>query len=78
VTGSPNERIKMNLQTLGLRVAGTVFGVVSAVHLLRLVTRADVVIAGWPMPLWMNVAGCVITAGLCAWLWRLAARAPKR
>ena len=68
----------MNLQTAGLRVAGTIFGVVSAVHLLRLLTRVDVVIAGWPMPLWMNAFAGVITAGLCIWLWRLAASAPKR
>ncbi len=68
----------MNLQTAGLRVAGTIFGVVSAVHLLRLLTQVDVVIAGWPMPFWMNAAGGVITAGLCVWLWWLAASAPKR
>ena len=67
----------MNSQVTGLRVAGTIFGVVSAVHLLRLLTRVDVVIAGWPMPLWMNIAGCIVTAGLCVWLWRLAASVPK-
>ena len=68
----------MNSQTAGLRVAGTIFGVVSAVHLLRLLTQVEVVIAGWPMSLWMNAVGGVITAGLCVWLWRLAASAPKR
>lgn len=68
----------MNSPALGLRIAGTIFGVVSVVHLLRLLTQVDVIIAGWPMPFWMNVAGCMVTAGLCVWLWRLAGNAPPR
>jgi uncharacterized membrane protein len=62
----------MNPQTLGLRVAGTIFGVVSAFHLLRLVLKFEIVVAGWPMPLWVNAVGAVVTGGLCIWLYRLA------
>ncbi len=68
----------MNSAAFGLRVTGSIFGVVSVVHLLRLVTQADVVIAGWSMPLWINATGCIVTAGLCIWLWRLAANVPGR
>jgi hypothetical protein len=62
----------MNPRTLGLRVAGTVFGIVALVHLARLLAHVEVVIAGWPMPLWMNVLGAVVTGALCIWLWRLS------
>ena len=62
----------MNRQTLGLRVAGTVFGIVAAGHLLRLATRAEVVIAGWDVPLVINALGMLIAGGLCIWLWRLS------
>ena len=62
----------MSQRTLGLRVAGTVFGVVAAGHLLRLVTRADIVIAGWEVPLGINALGVLIAGGLCIWLWRLS------
>lgn len=62
----------MNPQTLGLRAAGVIFGVVSAFHLLRLVLKFEIVVAGWPMPLWVNAIGAVVTGGLCIWLYRLA------
>ena len=61
----------MNRQTLGLRVAGTVFGIVAVGHLLRLATRVEIVIAGWEVPLWVNALGVLIAGGLCLWLWRL-------
>ncbi len=50
----------MSRQALGLRVAGTVFGIVAAGHLLRLATRAEVVIAGWEVPLGINALGVLI------------------
>ena len=62
----------MSRQTLGLRVAGTVFGIVAAGHLLRLVTRVDIAIAGWEVPLGINALGVLIAGGLCLWLWRLS------
>ena len=62
----------MSRQTLGLRVAGTVFGIVAAAHVLRLATRAELVVAGWEVPLGVNVLGLLIAGGLCIWLWRLS------
>jgi len=62
----------MSRQTLGLRVAGTVFGIVAAGHLLRLATRAEVAIAGWAVPPAVNALGLLISGGLCIWLWRLS------
>jgi len=60
--------VSLTRQTLGLRVAGTVFGIVAAGHLVRLATRAEVVIAGWEVPLAINALGLLIAGGLCIWL----------
>ena len=60
--------MSLTRQTLGLRVAGTVFGIVAAGHLVRLAARAEVVIAGWEVPLAINALGLLIAGGLCIWL----------
>jgi hypothetical protein len=65
----------MKSQILGLRVAGTLFALVCLGHLLRIITGADVLIAGWQMPVWLNVVGVLIAGGLSLWMWRLSARA---
>ena len=62
----------MSRQSLGLRLASTIFGIVAAAHLLRLATRAELVIAGWEVPLRVNALGVLIAGGLCVWLWRLS------
>ena len=62
----------MNSQIVGLRVAGTIFGVVCCAQLLRLVTRTEVTIEGYQIPLWPSAIACVIAGGLCLWLWKLS------
>ena len=62
----------MNSQILGLRVAGTIFGVVCCAQFLRLVTRAKVTIESYQIPLWPSAIACVIAGGLCLWLWKLS------
>ena len=64
----------MNTTVLALRIAGTIFGIVSLVHLLRLITHFSLVIADWSVPLWVNVLGVLIAGGLSAWLWRLSCK----
>jgi membrane protein implicated in regulation of membrane protease activity len=68
----------MNSVTLGLRVAGTIFGLMCLAHLGRIALQIQLEIAGYDVPLWLNGVGLLITAFLCAWLWRLslAARSP--
>jgi len=67
----------MKSQIFGLRVAGTVFALVCLSHLLRIITQADVLIAGRQIPVWVNVVGVLIAGGLSLWMWRLSARAAK-
>jgi len=68
----------MKSQILGLRVAGTIFALVCLAHLWRIITQADVLIAGWQMPVWLNVVGVLIAGGLSLWMWRLSARAATK
>ena len=56
---------------LALRVAGTIFAVVCIAHVLRVVTRSDVVIAGYQLPLWASGAAALISGCMSAWMWIL-------
>jgi len=62
----------MNSQITGLRVASTVFGLMSVAQLARLIIRPEVLVAGHMMPLWPSALAFVILGGLSLWLWKLA------
>jgi hypothetical protein len=62
----------MNSQILGLRVAGTLFGLGCLGQLLRLVARVEVLVAGHQVPLWPSAIAVVIAGGLSVWLWKLS------
>jgi hypothetical protein len=62
----------MNSTTIGLRTAGTVFAIVCVVHLLRVVTGVEVLVAGHQLPVWVNAVAGVITGGLSVWMWKLS------
>jgi hypothetical protein len=57
---------------MGLRVAGTVFGLMSLAQLARLMLRPDILVAGHPLPLWPSALAFVILGGLSLWMWKLA------
>lgn len=61
----------MNAQTLGLRVASIVFGLMSVGQLARLIINPEVVVAGFRMPLWPSALAFAFLAGLSLWLWKL-------
>lgn len=63
----------MNSPQCGLRVAGTIFGLVSLAQLLRLLFGVQVVVEGkYPVPLWPSGVACVVAGLLALWLWRLS------
>jgi len=64
--------MSINSKILGVRVAGTIFGIVAIFHLLRVVTGVTIVIAGWMLPMWVNVLGFAGSGLLCVWLWLLS------
>jgi hypothetical protein len=67
----------MNSQTLGLRVASIIFGLISLAQLLRLVIQPEVLVAGHQMPLWPSVLAFMIFGGLTIWLWTLSRTPPR-
>ncbi|MEI6174051.1 MAG: hypothetical protein WCR01_09885 [Bacteroidota bacterium] len=64
--------MSINSKILGLRVSGTIFGIVAMLHFLRVATGVPMVIAGWMLPTWVNVIGFAGSGLLCVWLWLLS------
>ena len=62
----------MKPQITGLRVAGTLFGLIALVQLLRLIIRPTVMVGSHILPLWPSAIAVVVFAGLSLWLWTLA------
>ena len=62
----------MATKNFALRIAGFIFGMVSLMHLLRIVTGISVMVGTWVLPLWINNMGLVVTGFICGWLWWLS------
>ena len=78
----------MNSQILGLRVAGTLFGLMALGQLVRLLIRPEVLVAGHQMPLWPSAKArpspaaspslaVIILGGLAFWMLTLSRRPPE-
>ena len=61
----------MNSQTMGLRVAGSVFGLMALAQLMRLIIQPVVMVAGHVLPLWPSILAFLLLASLSYWLWQL-------
>ena len=68
----------MKSQVIGLRVGGTICGLVCCGHLVRLVAQFEVTVGGHPIPFWASVVACLITGGLSLWLWKLSTLHPDK
>lgn len=62
----------MNSQTLGLRVASVLFGLMSLAQLGRLIVRPEVFVGDHHLPLWPSALAFLVFAALCVWLWVLS------
>lgn len=60
-----------------LLVSGIVFGIVALAHLYRVFAGADLVLAGWDLPLWLSWVGILVTTYLSYMSLRLALRMKK-
>ena len=67
----------MKSQILGLKVAGTLFGLMAFAQLMRLLINPEVLIAGYKIPLWPSALAMIILGGMSLWMWKLA-RTPVR
>src|ERR1700730_15289505 len=59
--------ISMNSQTLGLRLAGIIFGLVCLGHLWRLIRQTDVMFGSHHVPMWPSVVGLIIAGVMSIW-----------
>lgn len=66
----------MNSSSLGLRVAGFLFGLMALAQLGRLIIRPEVLVAGHPMPLWPSGIAFLVLLCLSVWMWKLS-RSPR-
>ncbi len=57
-----------------LLISGTLFGLISLLHLVRLHGHWPAVIGGWTVPLWISGLGFVLPGALSLWAFRLARR----
>ena len=60
----------MTSQTIPLRVAGTIFGIMCIAQLLRLIAGVEILVAGHRLPLWVSAIAVVVAGGLSFWMWR--------
>jgi hypothetical protein len=67
----------MKSKDLALQIAGTIFGMVAVLHLLRIITGVSVVIANWSIPILFNMLGLIATVFLSAYLWALSLKKDK-
>jgi hypothetical protein len=58
----------MKSKDVALKIAGTIFGIVAALHLLRVITGVTVIIGEWTLPMWVNMLGLIGASVLCLWL----------
>ena len=61
----------MNSHITGLRVAGTVLGLIALAQFGRLLVRPEVIVAGHQLPLWPSVLAFVFLGALSIWMWML-------
>ncbi|MFI5337512.1 MAG: hypothetical protein ACHQ5A_12050 [Opitutales bacterium] len=67
----------MNSQTLGLRVASVIFGIMGLAHLIRILAGANVQVSNYMIGRRWSAVAVFFLAGLCSWLWRVSSQAAK-
>jgi len=60
------------MKDTALKVAGTIFLVVSIAHLLRIFMKFEVVMAGCVVPMWFSVLGFIFPLLLSLWMFRIS------
>jgi len=56
------------------QIGAIVFAVVALVHLLRLFTGWEVIIAGYVVPVWFSLPAFIVAGGLAIMIWREAGK----
>ena len=56
------------MKNFALKIAGTIFFLISILHLLRLVFKIEVIIGGYIVPFYLSAAGFIATFLLGWWM----------
>ncbi len=56
-----------------LITAGIIFAIIALIHVLRLIYKIEIVVAGKRIPSWVSVIGFVIPLLLSIWMFAIAA-----
>ena len=62
------------MKNAALRVCGSIFLIVAALHLVRLIYKVEITAAGHVIPLWMSAAGFPAALGLAGWSFYASAK----
>jgi len=54
-----------------VQVSGLLFGLVALVHLVRVIRRWPLLIAGHPVPAVVSLVVLLVTGAMAFWAWRL-------
>ena len=61
---------------LALKTAGAIFLLVSVMHLLRVLLKFELIVAGYSVPVWLNLVGFVLSLLLSLWMFKSAKKTP--
>jgi hypothetical protein len=53
-----------------LKVAGVIFLLVSVMHLLRVILKFEVIMAGFTLPIWFSIFGFIFSLLLSLWMFK--------
>jgi len=69
----------MNSQITALRIGGTVFGLMGVAQLTRVLVfpHVEVIVGGYPMPLWPSVLAALFLGGMSIWMWKVSSPVNK-
>jgi hypothetical protein len=54
-----------------VQLSGVMFALVAIMHLVRVLARWPLLIAGYPLPAVASLVVLLVTAGMSVWAWRL-------
>lgn len=66
----PQVRLQTTMRPY-LQISGLLFGLVAIGHLVRVVRRWPLLIAGYPVPALASLVVLVVTGLMAVWAWRL-------
>ncbi|MEO7047569.1 MAG: hypothetical protein ABI091_19885 [Ferruginibacter sp.] len=72
ISTSAHKEMYMNAYP-ALLVAGTLFGIVALMHVLRLFYRTEIIIGGKVIPMWLSIIGFILPLGLSIWMFMASA-----